>query len=138
MTHSIPRLKVVAAALVDAQGRVLIAQRPPGKAQAGRWEFPGGKIAPGETPVAALRRELQEELGVEVGEAAGIRSVMTLCHAYADREVDIEFFIVSGWSGEPVALDGQRLDWVARPDLSRWDVLEADRPFIDWLLSASH
>src|SRR5579871_685105 len=97
-------IEVVAGALIDAAGRVLIADRPAGKAFAGRWEFPGGKRRDGESARDALRRELIEELGVE------------------------------SWRGEPAPLDGQRLRWCTREELAAADILEADRPIVTALL----
>jgi 8-oxo-dGTP diphosphatase len=122
---------VVAAALYDARGRVLIAQRPQGKHQAGRWEFPGGKVAPGESEAAALARELREELGIEV---TASRPFMRLEHSYADRSVELSMWIVERFAGAPRSLDGQVLRWVAPADLGQADLLEADRPFVEALL----
>ena len=121
---------VVAAALYDAEGRVLIAQRPRGKHQAGRWEFPGGKVAPGESEAAALARELREELGILV---MASRPFMRLRHAYPDRSVELSMWIVERWSGAPRGLDGQELRWVAPARLADEDLLEADRPFVEAL-----
>jgi 8-oxo-dGTP diphosphatase len=121
---------VVAAALYDSRGRVLIAQRPQGKHQGGRWEFPGGKVAPGESESAALVRELREELGIEVGAS---RPLMRLQHVYPDRSVELSMWIVERFEGTPQGLDGQELRWVAPCDLGREDLLEADRPFIEAL-----
>jgi 8-oxo-dGTP diphosphatase len=121
---------VVAAALYDASGRVLIAQRPPGKHLAGRWEFPGGKVGAGESELAALRRELREELGIEVGAA---RPLMRLDHSYSDRDVELSLWIVERFSGSPSALDGQALKWVAPALLKDEDLLEADQPFVEAL-----
>jgi 8-oxo-dGTP diphosphatase len=121
---------VVAAALYDARGRVLIAQRPPGKHQAGRWEFPGGKVAPGESETQALVRELHEELGIEV---TASRPFMRLEHSYPDRRVELSMWIVERFSGTPRGLDGQKLRWVAPADLVHEDLLEADRPFVEAL-----
>lgn len=118
---------VVAAAILDASGRVLIAERPAGKHMAGRWEFPGGKVAPGEEEEAALARELEEELGIEVVEA---RPMMRLRHRYPDRDVELSLWLVEHYRGEPQALDGQRLKWVPRAGLAGEDILEADRPFV--------
>ncbi|MDE2051601.1 MAG: 8-oxo-dGTP diphosphatase MutT [Gammaproteobacteria bacterium] len=120
-------VRVVAAALIDALGRVLIAQRPAGKHMAGRWEFPGGKVAPGESEEAALARELQEELGIVVAEA---RPMMRLTHRYPDRDVELSMWVVGRYRGEPQALDGQSLKWVERAQLAGEDILEADRPFV--------
>jgi len=118
---------VVAAALFDRAGRVLIAQRPAGKALAGRWEFPGGKVDVGESEHRALRRELREELGIEVLAA---RPFMRLAHAYEDRDVELSLWIVERFAGEPRSLDAQRLKWVSPAALAAEDILEADQPFI--------
>jgi 8-oxo-dGTP diphosphatase len=130
--HAGGGIRVVAAALCDDAGRVLLAQRPPGKHMAGRWEFPGGKVGDGESERSALGRELREELGVEVTAA---RPVMRLSHTYPDRQVELSFWIVDGFSGAPRALDGQVLKWVARAELPAQDILEADRPFIEALVA---
>jgi 8-oxo-dGTP diphosphatase len=117
----------VAAALYDAQGRVLIAERPPGKHLAGRWEFPGGKIDAGETERQALARELAEELGVVLGSG---HALMHLAHDYADRRVEISLWLVERFAGEPAGLDGQLLKWVFPDELQHEDMLAADVPFI--------
>ena len=124
-------MPVVAAALFDDGGRVLIAQRPAGKALAGRWEFPGGKVAAGESERDALRRELREELGIEVTAA---RPFMRLTHAYEDRDVELSLWIVERFAGKPRSLDAQALKWVLPAQLPGEDILEADRPFIAALL----
>lgn len=121
---------VVAAALYDRAGRVLIAQRPAGKHMAGRWEFPGGKVTAGESEREALVRELREELGIGVTAATAF---MRLTHSYQDRDVELSLWIVERFAGEPQALDGQRLKWVAPARLAGEDILEADRPFIEAL-----
>ncbi len=118
---------VVAAALTDRAGRVLIAQRPRGKALAGRWEFPGGKVDAGESERGALARELREELGVEVLAA---RPLMRLTHAYEERDVELSLWIVERFAGEPRSLDAQALKWVLPAALAAEDILEADQPFI--------
>jgi 8-oxo-dGTP diphosphatase len=123
-------MRVVAAALVDGQGRVLIADRPPGKLMPGRWEFPGGKVQPGESDAEALARELAEELGIEVLAA---RPLMILTHDYPERSVELSMWVVERYRGEPRGLEGQRLKWVAARELDREDMLEADRPFIEAL-----
>ena len=120
-------LLVVAAAILDSSGKVLIAERPAGRHMAGRWEFPGGKVAAGESEEAALARELAEELGIEV---IGARPMMRLRHRYPDRTVELSMWVVERYRGEPQALDGQRLKWVPRAQLGREDILEADRPFV--------
>jgi 8-oxo-dGTP diphosphatase len=135
----VPRvaLGVVAAVLVrrvpDAAPEVLIAQRPPGKWQAGRWEFPGGKIERAETPGDAVVRELREELGVTVRAA---RPLGEFSHDYPDRSVCIGLWLISAWEGEPQGLDGQALRWVALPQLAGCDLLEADRPMLEPLRRA--
>ena len=137
--QAVPRvaLGVVAAVLVRrAPGtapEVLIAQRPPGKWQAGRWEFPGGKIEQSESPADAVVRELREELGVTVRAA---RPLGDFSHDYQDRSVRIGLWLVSAWEGDPSGLDGQALRWVALPQLVHWDLLEADRPMLEPLRRA--
>ena len=122
-----PVLRVVAAALFDERGRVLIAQRPPGKPMAGRWEFPGGKIDAGESERGALDRELREELGVEV---AGAERMLELRHEYPDRIVELCMWRITGYTGVPHPHDGQALKWVAPARLPEEDLLEADRPIV--------
>jgi 8-oxo-dGTP diphosphatase len=97
---------------------------------AGRWEFPGGKIAAGETEEQALVRELKEELGIRV---TASHPLMRLAHDYDDRKVDLSMWIVDSFTGEPEGLDGQRLKWVLPATLPGEDILEADRPFIEAL-----
>jgi 8-oxo-dGTP diphosphatase len=125
-----PRIQVVAAALYDARGHVLISERPPGTHMAGRWEFPGGKRNPGESAAAALTRELREELGIEV---LASRPFMQLQHAYADRDVELALWIVERYAGTPRALEAQRLKWVSPQALAAEDILEADRAFVEAL-----
>jgi 8-oxo-dGTP diphosphatase len=120
-------IHVVAGAIADAQGRVLIAQRPRGRHMAGRWEFPGGKLAAGEDPLTGLKRELAEELGVAVRAA---RPLIRLRHTYPDRRVLLDVWQVTDYEGEPQALESQALAW-ARPDeLPQHDLLEADRAIV--------
>ncbi len=123
-------MRVVAGALFDARGRVLIAQRPPGTHMAGRWEFPGGKIKAGETELEALRRELREELGVTLDSA---ERMLELSHDYAERRVQLCMWRVTSYQGQPRMLDGQSLKWVRPADLEREDLLEADRPIVEML-----
>jgi 8-oxo-dGTP diphosphatase len=120
-------LLVVAGALCDARGRVLIAQRPDARHMAGRWEFPGGKVGAAESEAQALIRELREELGVEVREPL---FCLRLTHPYPDRTVELSFWIVRQFSGEPRGLDGQQIKWVPAALLGGENLLEADRPFI--------
>lgn len=120
-------IHVIAGALRDAQGRVLIAQRPRGRHMAGRWEFPGGKLGSGEDSFTGLQRELAEELGIDVREA---RPLIRLRYEYPDRRVMLEAWQVTAYEGEPRALDSQALAW-ARPDELPWhDLLEADRAIV--------
>jgi 8-oxo-dGTP diphosphatase len=118
---------VVAAALYDAHGRLLIAERPAGKHMAGRWEFPGGKVGPAESERVALERELREELGIEVESA---HPLMRLAHSYDDRDVELSLWVIDGYHGMPRSLERQRLKWVAPARLAAEDILEADRPFV--------
>jgi mutator protein MutT len=122
-------LEVVAGALVRADGRVLIAERPAGKARAGRWEFPGGKRLPSEAPLAALARELDEELGIT---PLAAERLLVVSHRYpeADRPVRIDCFRVLAWRGTPASLDGQQLAWCDIARLGEVRLLEADRPIV--------
>ena len=123
-------LDVAAGVLRDACGRVLIAQRPEGKHAAGFWEFPGGKLAAGESPAAGLVRELAEELGVAVQAA---EPLLKISHDYPDRRIVLHVFRVTSWSGEPAGLEGQPLRWVAVDELAAAGILPADQPVIDAL-----
>ena len=123
---------VAAGILCDEAGRILIAERLGGGPFQGLWEFPGGKIAPGETAPQALSRELAEELGIEVTECAPF---MNLRHEYDDRVVTIEFFIVSDWNSDPVGREGQTLRWVRREKLDAAELLPADVPVVEALQS---
>jgi 8-oxo-dGTP diphosphatase len=118
---------VAAGILCDPKGRILIAERLGGGPFHGMWEFPGGKIAPGETSPQALSRELAEELGIEVTECS---SFMSLRHEYDDRIVSIEFFIVSEWNSDPVGREGQELRWVPTELLDADELLPADMPVV--------
>ena len=122
-----PEVHVIAGTLFDQDGRVLIAQRPRGSHMAGRWEFPGGKLAFGEDPLAGLTRELAEELGVTVHAA---RPLIRLHHAYPDRRVLLDVWTVTDYSGVPQGLDAQALDWVKPDDLPDRNLLEADRAIV--------
>jgi 8-oxo-dGTP diphosphatase len=128
-----PRLRVVAAALFDATGRVLIAQRPQGKHMAGWWEFPGGKVASGETDGDALMRELREELGIE---SRVHREVVVMSHEYPDRIVDLVLWHASS-DDTPRGLDGQQLQWVDCQSLGNVGLLPADLPLIPALQALS-
>lgn len=120
-------IHVVAGALRDDQGRVLIAQRPRGRFMAGRWEFPGGKLEAGEEALAGLQRELREELGVEVRAACPL---IRLRHRYPDRRVLLDVWQVTHYDGEPQSLDAQALAWVRPDELPAQDLLEADRTIV--------
>ncbi|HET7204214.1 MAG TPA: 8-oxo-dGTP diphosphatase MutT [Steroidobacteraceae bacterium] len=128
----IDRIHVVAGALYDERGRVLITQRPAGKPLAGRWEFPGGKIHDGEEPYAGLVRELREELAVEVRAA---EPLMRYDVAYPDRTVHLDMWIVTSWSGTVTGLDGQEWKWVEPARLGAEDILAADQPIVAALLA---
>ena len=118
---------VVAGVLTDAGGRILLAQRPAGKHLAGGWEFPGGKLEPGESRLATLTRELSEELGVTIGAA---HPLLRLVHAYPERDIDFDVWVVTDYQGEPRSLDGQRLRWCERDALPDAGLLPADRPVV--------
>jgi 8-oxo-dGTP diphosphatase len=125
-------VRVVAGVLRDSQGRVLIAERPAGKHMAGFWEFPGGKVAPGESGEQALARELIEELGVSLERC---HPLLQLRHDYTDRVVELDVFVVDGYRGEPAGREAQALKWVAASELAGEPLLPADRPIIDALNS---
>jgi 8-oxo-dGTP diphosphatase len=122
-------LHVVAAALTDAHGRILIAQRPPGSHLAGGWEFPGGKLEPGEACLAGLARELHEELGITLGRGPH-RPLLKVEHAYGARQLRIHLWVVTDFSGEPRGLDGQALRWCTLDELEHADLLPADAPMV--------
>ena len=126
-------LTVVAVALVDADGRVLIAQRPPGKALAGLWEFPGGKLDPGERPEAALIRELGEELGIAVKEAC-LAPLTFASHAYPDFHLLMPLWVCRRWDGTVSPREGQALKWVRAGKLRDYPMPPADEPLIPPLI----
>lgn len=127
---------VAAVVLVDPDGRVLLAQRPEGKAMAGLWEFPGGKIEPGETPEAALIRELREELGIDTW-ASCLAPLSFASHGYAEFHLLMPVFICRKWEGIVRPHEGQNLAWVKPDRLRDYPMPEADSPLIpiirDWL-----
>jgi len=125
--HSRRVIHVVAGAVVDAAGRVLIAQRPAGKHLAGGWEFPGGKLERGEGRVAGLARELREEIGITIGVP---RPLIRVRHAYRTREVLLDFWVVKRYGGEPQGLDGQALRWCTQDELATAELLPADKPIV--------
>lgn len=126
-------LLVVACALVDPDGRVLIAQRPQGKNLAGLWEFPGGKLDPGERPEDALIRELAEELGIEV-KAPCLAPLTFASHAYEDFHLLMPLYICRRWTGAVRARENQALKWVRPRDLRNWPMPPADEPLIPHLI----
>ena len=118
---------VVACALVDADGRVLIARRPEGRAMAGLWEFPGGKVDRGERPEEALIRELAEELGIDVTESC-LAPLTFASHAYEAFHLLMPLYVCRKWDGEVAAREGQELAWVRPNRLSGYDMPPADEP----------
>lgn len=125
-------LHVVAAALVDTDGRLLVQQRPHGKPMAGLWEFPGGKIDPGETPERALIRELHEELGIDV-EQACLAPAAFASEPLGDRHLLLLLYICRKWRGTPEARHATVLRWVRPVELHRLEMPPADRPLIGLL-----
>ncbi|MCB1833760.1 MAG: (deoxy)nucleoside triphosphate pyrophosphohydrolase [Geminicoccaceae bacterium] len=120
---------VVACALVDGDGRVLVAERPPGKPMAGLWEFPGGKVAAGETPEACIMRELEEELGIRTHESC-LAPLTFASHAYDDFHLLMPLYVCRKWKGEPVGLEGQALRWLRPAGLFDLAMPAADRPLL--------
>ena len=127
-----PIVLVAAVALIDADGRVLLAERPPGKHLAGLWEFPGGKVIPGETPEAALIRELAEELGIDVHESC-LAPFTFASHAYPDFHLLMPLYVCRKWSGIVTAREGQRLAWVRPTRLCDYPMPPADKPLVAML-----
>ena len=123
------RLLVCAVALIDADGRVLMAKRPEGKTLAGLWEFPGGKVEEGERPEAALIRELKEELGIDVTESC-LAPLTFASHTYADFHLLMPLYVCRRWKGIPRGLEGQELKWVQAKDLRALPMPPADMPLI--------
>ncbi len=124
---------VVAAALIGGDGRVLLAQRPAGKSLAGLWEFPGGKLEPGETPDAALVRELDEELGITARE---LEPFTFVSHAYDDFHLLMLLYWCRVWDGAPHGRDGQALRWEQPADMAALPMPAADVPLVDALIAA--
>ena len=127
---------VSAVALIDPDGRVLLGQRPEGKSMAGLWEFPGGKVEPGETPEVALIRELQEELGIDTW-ASCLAPLTFASHSYDDFHLLMPLFACRKWKGTPQSREGQALQWVRPNQLNDYPMPAADKPLIpilrDWL-----
>jgi 8-oxo-dGTP diphosphatase len=127
-----PMVLVAACALIDADGRVLLARRPEGKTMAGLWEFPGGKLLAGETPEAALIRELKEELGVDVS-AACLAPFAFASHAYERFHLLMPLYLCRRWKGKPMARENQALAWVSPQKLRDYPMPPADKPLIPLL-----
>ncbi len=128
-------LLVVAAALVDTDNRVLLAQRPEGRRMAGLWEFPGGKVKPGETPETALIRELREELGIDV-QAPCLAPLTFASHDYGDFHLLMPLYVCRKWRGLVQPLEGQKLAWVEKRRLREFPMPPADTPLVAHLLDA--
>ena len=126
-------LLVVACALVDADGRVLLAQRPEGKKLAGMWEFPGGKVEPGESPEAALIRELDEELGLTTWESC-LAPLTFASHSYDEFHLLMPLFICRRYDGMPSGREGQALKWVRPRDMRELPMPPADEPLVAALI----
>jgi len=127
-----PMVLVAAAALVDADGRVLICQRPEGKQLAGLWEFPGGKVEAGETPEACLIRELEEELGVKVATAC-LAPFVFASHAYEGFHLLMPLYLCRRWEGQVRALEHKALAWVKPNRMADYPMPPADAPLVAWL-----
>ena len=123
---------VVACALIDPDGRVLIAERPPGRSMAGLWEFPGGKVEAGERPEETLIRELKEELGIAVNEAC-LAPLTFASHSYPDFHLLMPLYVCRRWEGTVTAQEGQRLRWVKPNRLREFPMPPADEPLISHL-----
>ena len=123
---------VAAAALVDADNRVLLARRPPGKAMAGLWEFPGGKVKEGETPEAALCRELEEELGIDVRDTC-LAPFTFASHRYPDFQLLMPLYLCRVWQGTPEGREGQVVKWVRANQLADHPMPPADKPLVAML-----
>ena len=127
---------VVAVALIDKDGRILLAQRPPNKSMAGLWEFPGGKVEDGGNPEDALIRELNEELGIDTWGSC-LAPLSFASHSYEEFHLLMPLFACRKWTGTPMAIEGQVLKWVSKNDLKNYAMPPADIPLIaairDWL-----
>jgi 8-oxo-dGTP diphosphatase len=129
---ALPVVLVVAVALVDADGRVLLAQRPEGKSMAGLWEFPGGKVHDGETPEAALIRELKEELGIDVTESC-LAPFTFASHRYERFHLLMPLYVCRRWQGMVSPHEGQQLAWVRPQRLGDYPMPPADKPLVAML-----
>jgi len=131
---SVKLVLVAACALVDADGRVLIAQRPAGRPMAGLWEFPGGKVEEGERPEDTLIRELKEELGIVVDEAC-LAPLAFASHSYSDFHLLMPLYVCRRWQGTVMALEGQKLAWVRPNRLRDYPMPPADEPLVSHLMT---
>jgi 8-oxo-dGTP diphosphatase len=131
---SVKLVLVVACALIDVDGRVLIAQRPPGKAMAGLWEFPGGKVEQGERPEETLIRELNEELGIIVEEPC-LAPLTFASHAYPDFHLLMPLYVCRKWQGTVAAREHARLAWVRANRLREYPMPPADEPLVSHLMA---
>ena len=129
---NIPVLLVVAVALIDVDGRVLLSQRPEGKLMSGLWEFPGGKIEEGESPEAALTRELKEELGIDIGESC-LAPFSFASHVYDDFHLLMPLYLCRVWRGVPSPKEQQKLKWVKLEKFSEYPMPPADLPLVAML-----
>jgi 8-oxo-dGTP diphosphatase len=127
-------LLVAACALIDSDGRVLLAERPAGKPMAGLWEFPGGKVDDGERPEDTLIRELSEELGIIVNEAC-LAPLTFASHSYADFHLVMPLYVCRRWEGSVMPLERQRLAWVRPNRLREYPMLPADEPLVSHLIA---
>ena len=132
ITSGAPLLLVAACALVDVDGRVLMCQRPEGKALAGLWEFPGGKLEPGETPEACLIRELKEELGIEVA-AACLAPFVFASHSYEAFHLLMPLYLCRRWEGTPQALEHPEIRWIRPARMDELPMPPADAPLVAYL-----
>jgi len=128
-----PVVLVSAIALIDIDGRVLLAQRPAGKDMAGLWEFPGGKVAEGETPESALIREVKEELNIDITSSC-LAPLSFASHAYEEFHLVMPLFACRVWKGTPKPLEGQILKWVRPVNMREFDMPPADEPLVAMLL----
>jgi len=131
---SVKLVLVAACTLVDADGRVLIAQRPAGRPMAGLWEFPGGKVEAGERPEDTLIRELKEELGIVVDEAC-LAPLAFASHSYPQFHLLMPLYVCRRWQGTVMALEGQKLAWVRPNRLREYPMPPADEPLVSHLMT---
>ncbi|MFD1612240.1 (deoxy)nucleoside triphosphate pyrophosphohydrolase [Sphingomonas tabacisoli] len=136
MSTGYPLLLVVAAALIDSEGRVLVQQRAPDRSMPGLWEFPGGKVEPGETPEHALARELVEELGVTVAPSA-FSPLAFASEALGERHLLLLLYAAREWRGEPMALDASAIRWVNVEEMRTLAMPPADVPLVEALAALS-